>query len=150
MDSLMEREYEPYLGIPQPHIGTGFPLVSVDVRRTSKSQMPGSVIRGVLAQNLVALRDRKWAHLPNATKRNAALAALCKPTSPSQIHRIASQLLGTSIDLLERLAQALEVRPQDLITPYFASSVLPTLEQPDGQDGLHSTRSRVPAAARKA
>lgn len=113
------------------------------MKRQSKSQRPVTVIRGVLAQNLIALRDRKWPHLPNATKRNEALASLCKPTSKSQIQRIMAQQLGTSIDLLELLAYALDVRPQDLLTPYFASMQImahPQIAPID--DGLHRGTDR--------
>jgi plasmid maintenance system antidote protein VapI len=92
------------------------------MRRNSKSQLPPTGIRWVLAYNLTIMRDEKFRELPNATARNKALAALVKPTSKSQIQRIIAQKLGTSIDLLERLATVFGVRPQDLLTPYFVKS----------------------------
>jgi hypothetical protein len=136
----------PKQGFSQPHTGLILSLPFSEMKRQSKGERPAAVIRGVLAQNLIALRDRKFPHLPNATKRNFALAEKCKPTSPSQIHRITTQQLGTSVDTLELLAAALEVRPQDLITPYFAS-LQTAVRAPEALRSDQLQRKTVKAAA---
>jgi hypothetical protein len=147
----MMRECKPYLGPTQPQSGQYSSVAFTEVKRQSKGHLPGSVIRGVLAQNVISLRDWKWSHLPNPTKRNEALADLCKPTSKSQIQRITSQSLGTSIDVLERLSIALEVRPQDLITPYFANTFLQSKQgERRDQDNLQGRSGRLAPLARKA
>lgn len=87
--------------------------------RRSKKDRPPARIRGVLADNIRRLRDRKFADLPNETARNKALHALTG-ISAAQIQRIVLAELGTSVDLIELLAEALDVRPQDLLTPYFS------------------------------
>lgn len=76
----------------------------------------------VLAQNVVALRDREFAELETVTARNRALAERINSTL-SQVQRLCAGDLGSSVDTVEWLAQALHVRPQDLLTPYFAISV---------------------------
>lgn len=72
----------------------------------------------MVAQNVVTLRDRKYRTLPNLTLRNQQLAKDAD-VSYSQIVRVTKALLGPSVDTVEALAKALEVRPQDLLTPYF-------------------------------
>jgi DNA-binding Xre family transcriptional regulator len=79
------------------------------------------MIRRVIAFNVEALRDKKFAALPNVTARNKELAKQAG-TTLSQIQRVISTDLGTSVDLIERLSGALECRPQDLLEPYFAYS----------------------------
>jgi DNA-binding Xre family transcriptional regulator len=91
------------------------------VGRPSKSHQPPAVIRQILAFNVEALRDLKFQYLPNATTRNRELAKEAG-TTLSQIQRVISTELGTSVDLVERLAKALDCRPQDLLEPYFAAS----------------------------
>jgi DNA-binding Xre family transcriptional regulator len=91
------------------------------VGRPSKSHQPQAVIRQVLAFNVEALRDKKFAALPNVTARNKELAKEAG-TTLSQIQRVISKELGTSVDLVERISSALECRPQDLLEPYFAYS----------------------------
>lgn len=88
-------------------------------RRSKRDKKPGT-LRRHLADNLVALRDLKYRHLPNDTKRNAELAKAAD-TTLSQIQRIIKCELGISIDWLEPLAAALDTRPQDLVTPYFSA-----------------------------
>jgi hypothetical protein len=97
--------------------------------RRSKSQKRVSLTRQVIAQNVVAFRDRIYAGLPTTTARNRALAKDAD-TTLSQIQRVISMELGTSVDLIEALATALRVRPQDLVTPYFAVSVIEKLPVP--------------------
>lgn len=88
--------------------------------RRSKKDLPVAVIQLVLAKNLVMLRDRKYRNLSTETARNKKLATDAQ-TSLSQIQRILKAELAPGIDLLERLANALNEQPQDLITPYFAA-----------------------------
>lgn len=87
-------------------------------RRTKKDKAD-PLIRGVLAANLAVLRNRAFPALATITAKNLALAKAAD-TTLSQIQRVLSRELGTSIDLLARIANALKVRPQDLLTPYFA------------------------------
>jgi hypothetical protein len=89
--------------------------------RRSKRDKGQSRLRLFLSDNVAALRDRKYPALPNITARNKQLAADAD-VSPSQVHRVIEGSLGASIDIVERLAMALDVRPQDLLTPYFAHS----------------------------
>ena len=88
------------------------------------------MLRTVLAQNVVALRDshRRYKELPHQTAKNEALAKDAD-LSPSQVFRVTVAQLGASIDVVEALARALEVRPQDLLTPYFRYQ--PAEHQPD-------------------
>lgn len=87
--------------------------------RRSKRDKPDPMIRGFLATNIRALRDKQYAEHTSVTAKNRALAKEAD-TTLSQIQRVLSMELGTSIDLIARMARALHVRPQDLLTPYFA------------------------------
>lgn len=87
--------------------------------RRSKRDKPDQTIREFLAANVAALRDIKFASRASVTAKNRALAEAAD-TTLSQIQRVLSSELGTSIDLIARMARALKVRPQDLLTPYFA------------------------------
>jgi hypothetical protein len=106
--------------------------------RRSKKDRPPAIIQGVLADNVQRLRDRLWPELPNQTQRNERIAKdsdtslsqiVCRFTLPSfSRQRIINQELAPGIDIVERLATALNVRPQDLLTPYFAAQAYrPTL-----------------------
>lgn len=106
-------------------------------RKSKRDKDPNPVIRKYLADNVAALRDKQFSHLLSVTAKNNALAEGSK-TTLSQIQRVLSTELGTSIDLIARMAHALHVRPQDLLTPYFAvqprqsakSEALPELVKP--------------------
>lgn len=106
-------------------------------RKSKRDKDPNPVIRKYLADNVAALRDKQFSTRLSVTARNNALAKESK-TTLSQIQRVLSAELGTSIDLIARMAHALKVRPQDLLTPYFAvqprqtskSDVLPELLKP--------------------
>lgn len=89
--------------------------------RKSKGHQPPTLIRQVVADNLVGLRDKRLAALPNETQRNKVIAKALG-TTLSQIQRIINRDLGTSIDQIEGLAKALDCRPQDLLTPYFSNT----------------------------
>jgi hypothetical protein len=97
--------------------------------RKSKKDRPPAIIQGVLADNVRKLRDRKYAALPHETAKNRALAKDSK-TVLAQIQRILNLSLAPGVDMIENLATALEVRPQDLLTPYFANSAAPSGEVP--------------------
>jgi transcriptional regulator with XRE-family HTH domain len=77
----------------------------------------------LLAQTVETLRDQRYEKLPNPTARNRQLAKDADVSS-SQIERVIAGTLGTSVDTIDALAKALDVRPQDLLTPYFASKHL--------------------------
>lgn len=80
-------------------------------------------MRAHLAANLISLRDqhRRYKNLPTVTARNRELAKAAD-VSLSQIQRITERELGVSIDIVEALARALDVRPQDMLTPYFLTT----------------------------
>ncbi len=90
--------------------------------RRSKKDRPPSIIQGVVADNVKKLRDLKFADLPNETARNRKLAQDAG-TTLSQIQRIILQTLSPGVDMIERLAAALDARPQDMLTPYFGTTV---------------------------
>lgn len=108
--------------------------------RRSKNQKPPTMIRQILAANLAALRDRKYPVHHNVTQRNRSLAKAAH-TTLSQIQRILSLSVGTSIDLLEELAHALGVEPADLLTPYFANRMEAPSHHPGDDEGLHRRAS---------
>lgn len=91
----------------------------MQTRRSKKDKGP-TLLRTHVAKNVVALRDqhKKYKDLPNPTARNKMLAKDAD-VSPSQVFRVTNGRLGPSVDIIERLAEALNVRPQDLLTPYF-------------------------------
>lgn len=88
--------------------------------RRSKRDKLSKTLRRHLADNVSGLRDIKYGSEMSETARNKALAREAD-ISLSQVQRIINCELGASIDYLEALAKALETRPQDLVTPYFAS-----------------------------
>lgn len=97
--------------------------------RKSKKDRPPAIIQGVLADNVRKLRDRKYAAEPHETARNHALARDAK-TVLSQIQRILALELSPGVDMVEQLATALDVRPADLLTPYFANTRPSGVESP--------------------
>jgi transcriptional regulator with XRE-family HTH domain len=102
--------------------------------RKSKGKLPPPVVRGVLALNVRVLRDRKWPEEKSATARNRKIAA-ATGMSRSQAARIAEGSLGPSIDYVERLATLFDVRPQDLLTPYFCvAKEQPSESSPAAED----------------
>ncbi len=130
MDGLLHGpDYAPYLGILQdPYRAVSDFTVEAMVKgvgRRSKRDKPEPLIRGVLAHNVTLLRDKRFDGGASTTAKTKALAAAAD-TTVSQIQRILSCELGTSLDLVARLARALGVRPQDLLTPYFGSVPDPT------------------------
>jgi hypothetical protein len=88
--------------------------------RKSKKDRPPAIIQSVLADNVRRLRNKKYAALPHETAMNRALARDAG-TVLAQIQRILGLELSPGIDMVEQLAGALEVRPADLLTPYFAN-----------------------------
>lgn len=115
----MGGDRKPYSGCMQPDIGSSAQLASTDMGRPSKEHVPPPPIRAHLAENVQLLRDRAFHNKTTVTARNEALAKRAG-TSLSQVQRIVKAKAGVSIDALEAFAKALECRPQDLITPYFA------------------------------
>lgn len=112
------------------------------------------MIRQIIAMNVRALRDQRYAELPNETARNKQLAEDAA-TTLSQIQRVIAQDLGTSVDFVEQLSSALGCRPQDLLTPYFLSSTPPLEHPPDteprDQDSLqrHGSHAATVRRARR-
>lgn len=97
--------------------------------RRSKRDRPATLVRRVVAENVAALMHRKYAAL---TTDHARIMALSKDAgiAKSQLYRIlAADRLGCSIDYIEWLAAALNVRPQDLLTPYFAAGTVLVAEE---------------------
>jgi transcriptional regulator with XRE-family HTH domain len=110
--------------------------------RKSKKDRPPALIQGILGANVRDLRARRYKALPTLTAQQRALAKSAQ-TTLSQIQRIESGALAPGIDMLELLALALEVRPQDLITPYFARAPLQEAE------GSPFPESQRPPTAKK-
>lgn len=129
MDSGMSADTRPTIGFTQPGTGSLFRGPFRAMGRNSKGHRPPAMIRQVIAMNVRALRDQRYADLPNETARNKQLAEDAA-TTLSQIQRVIAQDLGTSVDFVEQLASALGCRPQDLLTPYFLSTAHPPPEYP--------------------
>lgn len=89
--------------------------------RRSKKNRPPAIVLGVIADNVMKLRDVRYSALPNETQRNRKLAE-DSYTTLSQIQRVTKMELAAGADMIENLANALGVRPQDLLTPYFANA----------------------------
>lgn len=66
------------------------------------------------------LRDQKYKHLEKVTDRNEKLAKDAD-TSLSTVQRIAEGAVDIQLDTLYRIAMALDVRPQDLLTPFHTA-----------------------------
>jgi hypothetical protein len=118
IDSRMVPQDRPYLGSPQPKAGSAPSPTMRRMGRRSKKDRPPALVQSVLKDVLKRLRDRKYAKERTETARNKKLAA-DSDTTLSQIQRILDLKLAPGIDIVERLAGALEVRPMDLLTPYF-------------------------------
>ena len=67
---------------------------------------------------------------------NRALAKDAQ-TVLAQIQRILALELSPGVDMIEQLAGALDVRPADLLTPYFANA------QPNGDESPFDTASNT-------
>jgi transcriptional regulator with XRE-family HTH domain len=89
-----------------------------------------------VGRNVASIRDTVFNSLPTPTQRNRQLAKDAS-MSESQVERVISGSLGTSIDYIEQLAAALRVRPQDLLTPYFHLEQ----EQQDASQATSTLRS---------
>ncbi len=117
-------------------------VASYAVTRRTKKDKGTSILRAHLAANVIALRDthERLRSLPTVTARNQELARLAD-VSRSQIQRVTKGTLGASIDVVEAIANALDVRPQDLLTPYFKAQ--PATEREIGEAReLHRRQSR--------
>jgi hypothetical protein len=132
------QENKPYLGFSQPRLGTPHAAdwcVMEKKTRQTKSKKRPTVVRGVLAQNVCALRDRKWSNLQSDTQRNKELARAAR-VSLNLVQQITKALSGTSIDNVEFMAEVFECRPANLLTPYFAvKDQPPKSDAPPRNDG---------------
>jgi len=109
--------------------------------RRAKSHEPIPLIRECVAQNVERLRDRKFKGA-TVTARNKALAKAAG-TSLSQVQRIVERKSGVGLDGIEKFAVALGCRPQDLLTPYFATQGVtdrPDLNDPEPRSPMFSER----------
>lgn len=99
------------------------------------------MIRMAVARNVMTLRDRVYSKERSETARNRKLAEAIG-SKLSQVQRICEGKVGTSIDTIEWLADALGVEPRDLLTPYFANHASGASEsdghnkKPDDQTSL--------------
>lgn len=135
MDSVMQQNIRPLLGFIQPGTGSKSAIAYGGMGRRSKKDKLIRPIIGTVAQNITILRDRVYGDMPHTTARNKALAKDAD-TTLSQIQRICEGNVALGIDMLEAIAIALKVRPQDLLTPYFASAPdaeerTPLVKEPD-------------------
>lgn len=83
-----------------------------------------------MARTVTTLRDRKYHALPNVTARNRKLAKDAD-VSLSTIQRIVDGDVGASVDTLYSLADTFNVRPQDLLTPFFGATNPADQERPE-------------------
>lgn len=133
-DKFMHRfghnaDSSPFLGTLQPDLGEAKSIRYWDMsKRRSKAERPPTLIRNYVADNVATLRDLKYTSdkYKSVAAKNKQLAT-DSGLSKNQVYRILDKSQGTSIDNLEWLAETFGVRPQDLVTPYFArgSSVTP-------------------------
>jgi hypothetical protein len=151
----MDGNGKPCLGFLQPRSGENlradyFPMAERKTRASKRDRRP-TIVRSILAQNICALRDRKWPEEPTITGRNKILAQHLFTGLP-QVQRIAKGEVGTSVDYVEWLAEIFEVRPQDLLSPYFATSFKdqPPSSHPDTRDdGAELQRREAPGRSRQ-
>lgn len=137
----MDLDDRPLLGFLQPKTGL---MASVSCarmgRRSKKDRLPAMVCI-VFRDNVVRLRNRKWAALPDETSMNRALAKACD-TTLSQAQRITGvDPPAVGIDFVERIAFVFDVRPQDMLTPYFAAAVAHDSQSDDGPRDPDSRRA---------
>lgn len=125
----MAPEGRPIFGFSQPGIGFEVSVALSAVRRTKRDKAP-SPLRALVARTVTMLRDRKYQQLDNVTARNRGLAKDAD-VSFSTIQRICSGEVGATVDMLDSIATALEVRPQDLLTPFFAARPPAEADRPD-------------------
>lgn len=118
-EPVMGSESKSCLGLSQTRIGGIDWLSSNPVSRRTKKDKGPSALRALVADTVKTLRDKKYKTLPNLTARNKQLATDAE-LSYSQILRVTKGSLGASVDTIEALARALGVRPEELLTPYFA------------------------------
>lgn len=115
--------------------------------RNSKKDRPPAIVRGVLGRNVSLLRDRVYSGQRTVTARNTKLAEAIG-SKLSQVQRICNGELGTSIDTVEWLAEALGVLPHNLLTPYFANSQdvqkAPPAQAEDERDLQRNGRGKAP------
>jgi hypothetical protein len=62
----------------------------------------------------------------------------------AQIQRVLQRTLAPGIDMIENLATALEVRPQDLLTPYFANSIVQGSESSFTEPAAPAKKKKTP------
>lgn len=118
-----DSENKPFLGPTQPGSGPRGPIRCQSMgqtRRSKRDKTPGT-LRTHLADNVNALLavHPDYKNLSSDTARHVALGK-ASGMSKSQVQRMLAKEQGISIDYVETLARALGVRPQDLLTPYFA------------------------------
>lgn len=110
----MLAECSPYLGGNATGSGAGCQLPCPAVTRESKNKKLPNQLRYVLGRRVRELRDQRYLKQPTATARNEVLARAAG-CSVSQVERIISGELGTSVDYIEALAKALDVEPFELL-----------------------------------
>lgn len=112
----MRGEHSPYLGVFTTGSGGDPPVVCLEMSRRSKKEKLPNQLRFILGRSVKAQRDVRYLKLGTATARNEQLAKAVG-CSVSQIERIISGELGTSVDYIEALAKALDVEPHELLMP---------------------------------
>jgi DNA-binding Xre family transcriptional regulator len=88
-------------------------------------------LRALVARTVCVLRDQKYKRFERVTDRNEKLAKDAD-TSLSTIQRIAEGAVDIQLDTLYRIAMALDVKPQDLLTPFHtARSPIELVQHPE-------------------
>jgi transcriptional regulator with XRE-family HTH domain len=107
--------------------------------KSSKASGKVWVLRRIVADNVTALMDERYASEPNKTSRQRALARDAG-VSLSTVQRIVGSEVGASIDNMESLAKVFRVPPAALLTPY-AGHATTDGGLTSGRDGLHRRAS---------
>lgn len=107
--------------------------------KASKVTGRASLLRQIVADNVTALMDRRYASESNKTARQRCLARDAG-VSLSTVQRIAGSEVGASIDNIESMARVFGVPPAALLTPYAGHTSAPGATT-SGRDGLHRKAS---------
>lgn len=110
----MDADSSPYLGVLTTGSGGRVLVASLEVTRRSKKEKLPNQLRFILGKAVKTHRDTRYRKQLTATARNEQLAKAVG-CSVSQIERIISGELGTSVDYIEALAKALDVEPYELL-----------------------------------
>lgn len=137
---------KPNIGIYQPALGAKLNLAFSAMGRAAKTPKPHMfIMRGVLASNVRALMDRKYGDIEKETNRIKALAKEGSMGHGS-VQRALAGKTGLNIDLIERLALALDVSVYQILLPNLDADNPQVVSGADKQELLlYASMKRVAA-----